>query len=271
MIIYGSRMYFQKNAVQSYGECGHCGRYAKQKSYQARKFGHIYFIPLIPAGPTSQVLNECSACNMGSHIPLDQCGPMVESLRENFKDWIIKIQDGETEVVPEPGASPVNIGVMIAGTVESLFCLGEIKDVDSIVEILDGSGLEFEKYIVLGRWNELRGDLPAAVTHYRSAAQKRPDDGVGWYQTAKAESLRSNAAGAEEAYNRYLQLHPDDIGVVAELANLYEAHKNHPKVVESYDRLYAMNSDLLANKQMKKVYKKACKKSQVEGQFLKQM
>ena len=70
MIIYGSRMYFKKNLVRSFGECENCGRYGKRVSYQARKFGHIYFIPILPLGSNSQVLRECKSCSMGSHIPV---------------------------------------------------------------------------------------------------------------------------------------------------------------------------------------------------------
>ena len=69
MIVYGSRMYFKKNVVNSFGECEHCGGFGKTTSYQARKFGHIYFIPLIPMGKSSQILRACKGCSMGAQIP----------------------------------------------------------------------------------------------------------------------------------------------------------------------------------------------------------
>jgi len=65
MIVFGSRMYFKKNVVKSFEECEHCGVYGKMISYKARKFGHIYFIPLIPMGKSSQVLRECKKCKRG--------------------------------------------------------------------------------------------------------------------------------------------------------------------------------------------------------------
>lgn len=271
MIIYGSRMYFKKNVVKSYGECEHCGRYTKQVSYQGRKFGHLYFIPLIPEGPTSQVLNECSACDMGAHIPMTDAVPLVDSLKERFKNWIIEIQDGQTEVVPEGGDQPVNLGVMIAGTIDNLYCLGEIKEIDSITQILEGSGLEYENKIVQGRWSELKGNLANATKHYQSATTLKPKDSIAWYQWGKAEVLMGNVAGAEHAFGKYLELYPDDMGIYIELATLYESKKDYPKIVKAYDKLYELNPELLKQKPMKKVYKKACKKSGEQGQFLSQL
>ena len=77
MLIYGSRMYFKKNTVKTTGECEHCGTYGNLTSYQAKKFGHLYFIPILPMGPHSQVLRECPQCRIGTHLSMTDLEPIV--------------------------------------------------------------------------------------------------------------------------------------------------------------------------------------------------
>lgn len=82
---------------------------------------------------------------------------------------------------------------------------------------------------------------------------------------------RGDAPGAEEAFGKYLALCPDDISAHIELASLYEAQKDSSKIVETYDKIYALDDNLIPQKGMKKIYKKACKKSGIPGKYLNQM
>ncbi|MEM0924893.1 MAG: tetratricopeptide repeat protein [Planctomycetota bacterium] len=271
MIIYGSKMYFKKNVVKHYGECEHCGRYSRKRSYQAQKFGHLYFIPLLPLGARSQVLGECSSCQMGSHIPMTDAGPLVESLNEQFKNWILEIQDGNTETVPDGEAEPVNLGLLIAGTIDSLYSLGELRNIDSVVKILQDCELPYETELVRGRWSETQGDVAQAIVHYRQASKIRPEEPAPLYQVAIAQKRSGDLEGAIHGLNRYLEKVPNDLSVLAEVASIYEAKKDFPKIVEAYDAIYALEPSLISNKGMRKIYKKACKKSGKQGEYLSQM
>lgn len=271
MIIYGSRMYFKKRLVNSFGECEHCGRYGKMRSYQARKFGHIYFIPLIPMGAHSQVLRECRSCDMGVHIGTEQLGGLVESLSDQFKSWVVALSEGLKEVEPAPGEEPVNIGALISGSLDDFYCLGEIESVDSIIELMDASGLQMEKEMVLGRWAEIHGDLEAAISHNQAAHRIDPTSGYPLFQLGHLNLLKGDLAAAETAYEQYSRLFPDDLSPVVELAGAYEVKKDWPKIVQYYDAIYEASPEVVADRAMKKVYKKACKKSGLQGKFLNQM
>ena len=264
-------MYFRSNVVKQFGDCEYCGRYAKQSSYRAQKFGHLYFIPLIPLGAKSQVLNECSACDMGAHLPLTDAEPMIQSLRERFKGWVIEIQEGKTEIVPEGQTEPVNVGLLIAGMVETMYSLNEIQDIESISQILLGSDLEFENCLVMARWSEMQGKLAETSKHYQAAHRLQADHPVPLYQWGRAEMRQGNTASAETAFHKYLDVFPDDINAYVELAAMYEGQKDFAKIVRTYDKLYGMNPALLAEKPMKKLYKKACKKSGTQGAYLNQV
>ena len=267
MIIYGSRMYFKQNVVRSFGECEHCGRYGKFVSYRARKFGHIYFIPLIPLGAHSQVLRECKSCSMGAHIPTDRLEPMIDSLSDQFKSWIMEINDGKTEIEIEPGQPPANIGLLITGILDDLYCLNEIEDVDSITAVLDANNLQYERHLVMGRWFEIQGDLDQARLAFQAASDARPEDGPAVYQLGLTEVLRGDVAAAEAAFNRYLKLYPDDHSPHLELLGLYESQRDYSKLVPCLDTLFESIPELLEQKKLTKLYKKSCKKSGLQGKF----
>lgn len=272
MLIYGSRMYFKKNVVKISGECEHCGVFGKLVSYQARQFGHLYFIPILPEGPRSQVLRECKKCNMGTQIPLKELDPMVDRLADQFKSWIIAIQDGQTEMAPdEEGAEPVNIGLLIAGILEDLYCLKEIEGVESISSILNANNMRYENEIVLGRWHEIQGELEQARMSFQAAHRSRPQEPMPLYQLGSIESKAGNVQGAESAFESYSKLVPEDVSPYIELAGLYQSQKNFAGIVKAYDMIYTLNPDVIPDAGMKKVYKKACKKSGAQGKFLNQM
>jgi hypothetical protein len=267
MIIYGSRMYFKKNVVRSYGECEHCGRYGKNTSYQAKKFGHIYWIPLIPMGAASQVLRECKSCSMGSHIPTQQLEPMIDGLSDQFKSWIVAITEGKTELETDPDSPPTNIGVLIAGILEDLYCLKEIENVESITNVFDANNMHFERDLVLGRWHELQGDLDQSKLSYQAAVRAKPSEGATIYLLALVELKRNDLPAAEAAFQQYLQLHPEDVSAHIELLGAYEVKKDFPKIVETCDILFEKLPELMEQKKIKKLYKKSCKKSGLQGKF----
>ena len=271
MIIFGARMYFKQNVVKSFEKCERCGAYGKQVSYKARKFAHIYFIPLIPLSKLSQVLRECSRCKVGSHIPVDQLEPMVDSVANQFKSLILAVSEGQREIELEPGVPTANIGLMIADIMGDLYCLKEIENVNSISDVLLANSMNFENELVLGKWSELNGRLDEAKHHYRAAQQQKPADSIPVYQMAVAELRSGNLEAAESEFKKYIQLAPDDIGAHGELAGIYQQQKKFHQLVETYDAIYKLNPATITNKPMSKVYKKACKKAGVQGEFLAQM
>ncbi|QDV50309.1 Tetratricopeptide repeat protein [Gimesia fumaroli] len=267
MIIYGSRMYFKENVVNSQGTCEHCGHYTSQTSYEARKFGHIYFIPLFPAGPRSQILNECGKCGMGTHIPLEQMEPIREDIRGNFKNWIEQVQSGKNEIHLDDDPEPINVGLLFSGALENLYLLQEIDDANSILAVLKSQEMHHEAEIVSARWHEIQGNLDRAVQSYQAAHELSPEDIFILYRIGKMERLMGKTGKAMQAFEKCLSIEPDNLDVIIEIAGIHENANDYPKIVETYDKIYDLRPDLVSEKGMKKVYKKACKKSGVEGKY----
>jgi tetratricopeptide (TPR) repeat protein len=269
MIIYGTRMYFRGNVVKSFAVCDHCGRYSRMTSYQATKFGHIYFIPLLPLGSKNQVLRECKSCEMGSHIPVTNLEPVVDRVQQRFRSWIELVQEGQREL--EDDGEKYNIGQLISGILDDLYCLKQIENADSILTILKSQDMDYEAELVQARWHLLVGNLDLAKASYYEAGKLRPEDGMAYYQAGKIEVIQGNVQGSEAAFEKYLAIHPNEISAYVELAGLYERNKDYPKLIKCYDVLYTLNSSLISNAGMKKLYKTACKKSGIQGKFIEQM
>ena len=255
MLIYGSRMYFRQEPIHSSGDCDHCGAYCNFVSYKARKFGHLYFIPLIPLGPKSLVLRECKRCSMGTHIGLDDLPPVIESLTSRFKEWIGAIQQGQWEIMLPDVDESVNAGVLVAELLEDLWCLGELQTIDSIVKILEDQGFSAESLLVRGRWAEVKGNLSEASKCYQEAVRKHESLPTAWYNLGMVCLRQENGHGAEVAFERYVDLVPRDINVYIELASFYEGQKDFPKIIKAYDAIYHLEPSVLSDKGMKKIYK----------------
>ena len=95
-------MYGKKNVVRGWGQCESCGKYGMNTSYNGRKWGHLYFIPLIPSGPHMRVIKECTKCSNGLQFPETDVPNILNNLRQTsddamaatyFGDWINKRLD----------------------------------------------------------------------------------------------------------------------------------------------------------------------------------
>lgn len=128
--------------------------------------------------------------------------------------------------------------------------------------------MQYDAHIVEGHWNEMMGELAGARSCFQAASQLRPEESAPVYQLGKVCVYEGNIVGAEQAFNHYIAMQPDDLSGYIELATLYERQKDYAKIVDTYDQIYTMRPDLVADKGMKKIYKKACKKSGNQGRFL---
>ena len=268
MIIYGSRMHFKDNVVDSMGTCEHCGHYTQQQSYVGRKFGHLYFIPLFPLAARSQILNECGNCSTGTHVPLADMEPIQDEVQNNFKEWIEHVQNGKNEVHLPDEEEPINVGILLAGALENLYCLQEITDVQSVLAILKSKEMHHEAEVVSARWHELQGNLDHAIASYQAAHELSPEDLYILFNLGRMERMLGKDVRALDAFYKCLEIEPKALDVIIEIAGIYENKNDFPKIVETYDKIYDLRPDLVSDKGMKKQYKKACKKSEIQGKYL---
>lgn len=69
VLVWGTRTYGQDDGFSRYDYCEHCGEHGRLKTYSTAKFGHLYFIPIVPLGK-KRVFDACPRCEMHKEAPL---------------------------------------------------------------------------------------------------------------------------------------------------------------------------------------------------------
>lgn len=259
MIIYGSRIYGKKNVVTGWGHCDQCGTYGPQTSYNGRKWGHIYFIPLIPSGPNLRITNECAKCRHGMHIPEAEVPEFTLGLRESANAALAALAAGRTEFITGDSTESQNCLGALYGPTGLLLSLGEVELVDSILRSLEENGRGYERQLVIGRIREFKGNPEGAAEAYETAAQLEEDGGLPVALAGEMWFLADNLERALEAYRRASALNPNDLDAMQGLIDVYTAQGDHWNVSEMYERAFSIVPDLRNQKKVMKAYKKSCK------------
>ena len=171
MIIFGSRMYGKNDVLNGLGRCGECGYYGQLSNYNARKWGHVYYIPLIPSGPPVRVVKECPKCNRGLHITENEVEETMLEMRRAADAAIDAIVGGAIEFNRDGSGEPQSCLGAIFGNVDFLLCLGGREHVDSISLRLGEKQRGYEQQLVSAAVFEFDGDPKAAAGAYETASR----------------------------------------------------------------------------------------------------
>lgn len=89
LIIFGKRFGKKHNISSEGGQCRLCGSFSNLKSYEANKYFHLYWIPLIPLGK-KRVDSHCSKCDQYLETPYNDWVEMgqnsIERAKNNFEN-----------------------------------------------------------------------------------------------------------------------------------------------------------------------------------------
>jgi len=258
MIIYGSKMYGEKNLIRSRGRCEACGSITAQESYDARKWGHIYFIPIFPMGDKVRVLRECISCNRGNHIEQTRVPDLLDNIHDNLEQAVAVLGNGESQM--QLGGKTVDALAVVGGNVKDLYCLGGAEEVDLLLEKL--RALENKKPLLLAeaRLAQVKGELKLADARYQELCDMDPDPWLRFqYATHLYESHRPKLCipVAEELEQELLT----DMNLKQLLLDCYEAIEQWSKLAITYESCFLIVPELKENKKVFKAYKKACKKA----------
>lgn len=258
MIIYGSRMYGKKNQTRSHGRCTYCGRVGLQHSYDGRKWGHLYFIPLIPVGGKVRVLRECASCSTGAHVPVEQVPAIVESVKKGLEEVTITLGAGDRHVTMD--GRPVPVAAVIAANLSDLHCLCGEPEVRQFLDNL--------RFVQAGQELRLAEALAAELDAREREADacfdalaRASDDPLILYYSAQYLSRRARAGEAAAIAERVELGMPDNLDVKQLLVESYTALGAWEKLVGVYERSFEVEPSLKTNKAIVKLYKKACKKA----------
>ncbi|MAE60477.1 MAG: hypothetical protein CMJ49_03870 [Planctomycetaceae bacterium] len=259
MIVYGSRMYGRKNVVRGWGYCEHCGKYGKNTSCNARKWGHLYFIPLIPEGPRVRVIKDCAKCSNGVSIPESNVPDVLNDMRRTNESALAALGAGETQFNDDGTMTPC--AEVLAGSIEALYCLNAADYADSILASLQEHNFTYAHQLALGELLEFKGNLDDAAEAYWKAAEAEPSDAYPLIAIGSTHMKRNDPAGAVPIYETALELSENRFPVLQILLSVYSMTNDHNKVVDTYEECFELVPELTQDKSVLKDYRKTCKKA----------
>lgn len=259
MIIYGSRVYGRKNPVKGWGVCDNCGKYLQHTSYDGRRWGHLYFIPMIPLGSRIRVLKECKKCSHGMQIPENDVPLMIKDFREGTDKALASLISGQKEFDDE--GTMVPCAPVIASSIELLHCLGQSDYVRLVKAALKEKKLTYADMLVAGQDMEFNGDPDKAAELYRQAAELEPEETFPLLAMGSVYINKNQNEKAREVYEKALDMEEDRMPVLSILLSVYELLKDFARLAETYEECFELAPELKDDKKIVKAYKKACKKA----------
>ena len=262
MIVFGSRMYFTKNVVKTYQLCPHCGNYAACRSYDARKFGHLYFIPLIPEGGRVRVFKECSKCKMGSHVPIGEAEKLYGRVEALLPNCLEAVGENRREFAAPDSNETYNTGSAASEIIDILLTTGHSEDVPGVIELLRNEGAAYETAVAESALADANGQPDQAHARMREAHESAPDELFALMTLADFE----RRAGDAESELRCLNLAQEIAGEPDPLIMLNTLHPleklgRFDELVKTIDQAIELAPQLTQDKNLMKLRKKYAKKA----------
>ena len=264
MFIYGSKMYGKKDLVKSWGFCVNCGEYLQLSSYKGRKWGYLYFIPVIPEGPHVHVVKECKRCNVGIHVPEKDVDKTVEDIQADIARALEAVSSGDDYFVLRDDNGNEAVISCISSLIEAaevLYCVDRGDVVKELMMKLERGGNYKEHLALKGKLFEFEGDLEEAALQYEAAVKNYPGDESAYWLLGTALSCLGRFDEAKGVYEKLLRVSDNEAEVMIELIYVYEKLENFSALAETYENCLSRHPELAKDKKIMMKYKKACKKA----------
>lgn len=259
MIVFGSRIYGKKDVLHYHGTCEQCGVYGPQRSYSGRRWGHLYWIPLIPETGPLRVLHECKACKNALAMEANEAEVYAVRMREAADRGLAALLAGqETLTLEDKTLDAVN---EVAGSLDLLLAMGESKYVKLLVAALrQQPSCAFACSICEGIWAEWDGDVDSAETHFRNALRISTRSTLPAISLARIYRSREQYDQAEAVLEQILAASGD--GTLNGLLALVRTGKgDHEGAAKAYEAFFEAMPGAASDPGLRKDYRKACKKA----------
>ncbi len=264
MIIFGSKMYGTKNVVHGHGECPHCGVYGRHKSYDGRKWAHVYWIPIFPEGKPVRVMKECASCNMGSHVPQAMVGQLYQRIETLMEMCVVAAGEGSRVFDDDQGVE-VHNGPFLLEAVDLMYTAGYRGEVPGLIGLLDSEPSRYEHGIAGGAYAEIRGNDQDAYAQYQAAGDAAPDQPLPYLLMSAIQTRAGQPEPALQLLERAGELEPDNVQILLAKAGPLEALGRFQELTDVIDRAVQIAPELGQDKQFMKLRRKYSKKAAKAG------
>ena len=179
ILIAGTRAYFRTESVSSHGFCVHCGRFVRRRSYFARNFFHLYYLPLIPQGPRQRFHQVCPKCHSSVTIEVDAFKNAVAGLKGRCAEALMSLIEGQREVQFTDAAEeepPIDSVRFLVEVSDWLHDAGEGEFLESMIDKLRASGQSSVADRIDAEQLRLRGRRREAIEAMQSIIARDPSD-----------------------------------------------------------------------------------------------
>ena len=265
MIIYGSKMYGVKNVVKGIGSCPHCGAYGQHKSYDGRKWGHLYFIPLIPAGGPMRVMKECAGCSMGSHLPQAKVGELYANIEKMMQACVLAASEGARSFDDDEG-NETHTGPFLLDAIDLMYTAGYRSEIPELINLLDSDISRFEYGIASGAYQEIQGNADGALAGFQAANHADPDQPLPYLLLADFNARAGRSEEQLDMLDKAIALEPDNPQLLLVKLDPLEKLGRYQDMLSVMDQAEQMIPGLDRDKKYKKQRKKIEKKAAKAGQ-----
>jgi tetratricopeptide (TPR) repeat protein len=269
LIVYGSKILGKKDLVHGWGHCESCGEYTRRKNYTGRKWGYLYYIPIIPCGGRIRVVNECAKCGYGFHVADSAVSAMTAGISKSADKAMNALAAGAETFIDDDNATEPCLATLMS-QVELFHGLGSTKRVEWVLKTLEQKGLTYEHAMVRGVVLELQGELPEAQTLYKQLVASHPDDREAHRALGAVSMLMEDYPSALTSWERVFDSSEDRderLMIRQIFIAIHEATQQWDKAVEQYEKCFEFSPKLAKDKKLKKAYKKTLKKSQLGSPY----
>jgi tetratricopeptide (TPR) repeat protein len=264
VIIWGNRPYFRKNQAHQRGFCPHCGRFAAFKSFDARTFFHLYYIPLIPVAARKRFHKMCGNCNMAHEIELEPFQRIIDDLKQNTADAILALQDNEPTFTLASNNETIDAVDYLLSAMDWLYASQNKNFCVSLIQQL--AQCRFAQEMMIASLATMDGNVDHAIDHYTAASQADATRYEPFQHRAHLEIERKRVDDAIESYKQALSRTsqgPVQLGLNLQLVDLQMQRKAFADAVQTYDRILVLHPPLGNDKSFMKSVQKAKKKAGV--------
>lgn len=220
LLVWGAKNYSRSDVMVRRGTCDACGYAGRFQDYNASRFGHLYYIPLIPLG-RKRVLSECPNCRGGRVLPYRHWEDLVQN------QWRQRIQAFRADSNRENA---------IAALAESSVFATDLELSALFERVIQEHAEDAEVMCLLGVMAYQRCRNQVALEALSAALMM---DETHETRAVLAEVLMATHE-LDEAQMHTNQLveagHPAGASVLWQLASVYQKHARHSEALACFDR-----------------------------------
>lgn len=151
------------------------------------------------------------------------------------------IKSAQNTFKKEKGSTKMDSKYSYTSQLDSLIQSGRLK-------LSTANQLAGKKNLSKEEKDEIEGLVAGALTDFKSATEKYPENYLAWYYLGEAyKSLIGYGQNAEvfaiESYQKAIELNPNDYSLYLALGGIYYQDKNYDKAIESFQNVVRLKPD----------------------------